>query len=104
MAEALAASCEMLWTSRRKISDHKKFVCRSGDAAWGVVKEQPSQTAISVPAPSPFERYPHFYPQAGTLNLDNGRRNSVHNLHGDIFVNNSPQIGIPHALLDRKCT
>lgn len=36
-------------------------------------------------------RYPHFYPQAQAGDTGAKRRNSVHNRHGDIFVNNHPR-------------
>jgi len=58
--------------------------------------------AIPVPRHSPFRRYPHFYPQARTINLDNEGPKSVHNRHGDIFVNNSRQFGYPAPLIDRN--
>jgi len=36
--------------------------------------------------------YPHFYPQARSMDPKPKRRNSVHNRDGDIFVNNRPRL------------
>jgi hypothetical protein len=36
--------------------------------------------------------YPHFYPQARSMDPKSKRCNSVHNRDGDIFVNNRPRL------------
>lgn len=96
------ASCETCGQVARR-NPPRKLDCPPQRATRPTGSTRAAESsAIPVPATSPFRRYPHFYPQAQAVNLDSEWRNSVHNRHGDIFVNNKRQITNLRAMTDAK--
>lgn len=95
------ASCETCGQTARR-NPTRKLDCPPQRATPNRSTRAAESSAIPVPATSPFRRYPHFYPQAQAVNLDSEWRNSVHNRHGDIFVNNKRQTTNLRTMTDAK--